>query len=76
MDTRETNKEVVSTSSKMESHAVKEFGLLQGGTRMRLHRRSLGALTAALLVQARFGGDIKAQDATPALAPIFLKLPW
>ena len=32
---------------------------------MRLHRRNLGALTAALLVQARFGGRIMAQDATP-----------
>ena len=33
---------------------------------MRLHRRSLGALTAALLVQAKFGGRINAQDATPS----------
>ena len=32
---------------------------------MRLHRRNLGALTAALLVQAKFGGRIMAQDATP-----------
>lgn len=37
---------------------------------MRLHRRNLGALTAALLVSAKFGGRIKAQDATPEGAEI------
>ncbi|MCA9880942.1 MAG: BMP family protein [Thermomicrobiales bacterium] len=33
---------------------------------MRLHRRNLGALAAALIVQTKFGGRIGAQDATPA----------